>query len=143
MKTLKFMPLLLALATTSAFAAPLYTCKLPAKFQGNLTIERSGAGYTFTFGNDSSEPVLETIDLRRSDFENNEELMSYVERSGLEIDRFVSATIYVTDENTLGKSGLLVFKGGSSSFGRGTSAHTDAVAMSYIMSPVNAVVRCK
>src|SRR5690606_17391125 len=100
-----------------------------------LSIHRSGDSLTYSFDDSEDAPVLEVIHLSRSDFEdgeNSEELQSYMVRSDLDsVEKFAKATLYITDSNTIGSSGLFVFEDDRSKI----------VKMSFVMGPTNTVLR--
>lgn len=131
-KMKKIIMVLIALSSCHAFAAPSITCKLP-KMKTNLTIAKNRGKLIYFFKGGESGNVIEVLNFRRSDFQRSGDLRSVMSKTGLKIENFINATAYIIDSNSLGRSGLMVFKGGRS--GR--------VAMSYFNSPTDHVQKCK
>lgn len=123
---------LMALGSLSSIAAPLYTCKLPS-LKTKLSISKQGGDLTYSFKGFDSGEVVEVFNFKRSDFEKDVELQSIMLKTGLKVENFINATAYITDSNSIGRSGLIVFKGGRSR----------AVAMSYFNGPTDYVQKCK
>lgn len=128
------------LSSTFSYAAVSHECKI-SKFgdveQLKVSQSRKNGKWTYTFKSTSEEDqtgdLVEIIDVSRSRFSTEEDLKSIMKKSGLKVENFINATAYITDKNNLGRSGLMVFKGGRGSI----------VAKSFFIAPIDFVEKCK
>lgn len=108
---------LMLLATVPSYAGTILRCKLPS-LGWDLTIQKNQAtnAYKYTvktkYEDAETSKIVEVKDLNRSRFQIDKDLYNVMIKSGLGIENFINATAYITNDYSLGRSGLMVFKGG-------------------------------
>jgi hypothetical protein len=121
---MKLAPKLLALtfAVTTSLPAvardPLVIDCTLETFSAKITRGRTAEDFDITLTMDGEaqiSPVLSREKITRSKVESDEYYSQLLAAAGLEIDQILGATVYIADENVIGKSGLIVFTAGRGS----------------------------